>query len=105
MSQSKGCNFCRRSGLALLPVRAGVKGIEDNIPDFPSSFTAPTVATQGETAYTTRLLREGFLYIWNEQAGSWINYFTTQEGYYYPLPEEGSVPPRGSQRENKAMYY
>ncbi|KLV64580.1 T6SS effector BTH_I2691 family protein [Citrobacter sp. MGH106] len=93
MSQSKGCNFCRRSGLALLPVRAGVKGIEDNVPDFPSSFTAPTVAAQGETAYTTRLLREGFLYIWNEQAGSWINYFTTQEGYYYPLPEEGSVPP------------
>lgn len=93
MSQSKGCNFCRRSGLALLPVRAGIKGIEDHVPNFPSSFTAPAVAAQGETAYTTRLLREGFLYIWNEQAGSWINYFTTQEGYYYPLPEEGSVPP------------
>ncbi|MFK3663164.1 T6SS effector BTH_I2691 family protein [Scandinavium sp. NPDC088450] len=93
MSQSKGCNFCRRNGLALLPVRAGIKGIEDSAPNFPSSFTAPTVPAQGETAYTTRLLREGFLYIWNEQAGSWINYFTTQEGFYYPLPEEGSVPP------------
>ncbi|MBJ4956619.1 hypothetical protein JGF37_17110 [Salmonella enterica subsp. enterica serovar Goldcoast] len=25
--------------------------------------------------------------------GSWINYYVTQEGFYYPLPESGNVPP------------
>ncbi|EOC0417692.1 hypothetical protein ACI0Z1_002233 [Cronobacter malonaticus] len=93
MSESKGCNFCRRSGLALLPVRPGVKARDDSAPDFPATFTAPSVAAQGETAYTARLLREGFLYIWNEMTGSWINYFSTYEGYFYPLPESGDVPP------------
>ncbi|WP_336222119.1 T6SS effector BTH_I2691 family protein [Citrobacter amalonaticus] len=93
MSESKGCNFCRRSGLALLPVRPGVKAQDDSAPDFPSTFTAPAVAAQGETAYTARLLREGFLYIWNEMTGSWINYFSTEEGYFYPLPESGDIPP------------
>lgn len=93
MSQKQGCNFCTRQGLALLPVRPGIKGVDDRVPDFPATFTPPPVTAQGETAYTTQLLREGFLYIWNEMAGSWINYYVTQEGFYYPLPESGNVPP------------
>ncbi len=93
MSQKQGCNFCTRQGLALLPVRPGIKGLDDCAPDFPATFTPPPVTAQGETAYTTRLLREGFLYIWNEMAGSWINYYVTQDGFYYPLPESGNVPP------------
>lgn len=93
MSQKQGCNFCTRQGLALLPVRPGIKGLDDRAPDFPATFTPPPVTAQGETAYTIRLLREGFLYIWNEMAGSWINYYVTQEGFYYPLPESGNVPP------------
>lgn len=93
MSQKQGCNFCTRQGLALLPVRPGIKEQDDKAPDFPATFTPPPVTAQGETAYTTRLLREGFLYIWNEMARSWINYYVTQEGFYYPLPENGNVPP------------
>ncbi|STV59047.1 Uncharacterised protein [Klebsiella michiganensis] len=93
MSQKQGCNFCTRQGLALLPVRPGIKGLDDRAPDFPATFTPPPVTAQGETAYTPRLLREGFLYIWNEMAESWINYYVTQEGFYYPLPESGNVPP------------
>ena len=93
MSQKQGCNFCTRQGLALLPVRPGIKGLDDHVPDLPANFTPPPVTAQGETAYTSRLLREGFLYIWNEMAGSWINYYVTQKGFYYPLPESGNVPP------------
>lgn len=93
MSQKQGCNFCTRQGLALLPVRPGIKGLDDSVPDFPATFTVPPITAQGETAYTPRLLREGFLYIRNEMAGSWINYYVTQEGFYYPLPESGNVPP------------
>ncbi|WP_312454056.1 T6SS effector BTH_I2691 family protein [Pseudescherichia sp.] len=93
MIQKQGCNFCTRQGLALLPVRPGIKALDDSVPDFPATFTPPPVTAQGETAYTTRLLREGFLYIRNEMAGSWINYYVTQDGFYYPLPESGNVPP------------
>ncbi|MGV2470190.1 hypothetical protein FO520_23655, partial [Bacillus subtilis] len=43
-------------------------------------------------AYTLRLLRSGYLNIWDERGNSWINYFVTENGFYYPLPENGEVP-------------
>ena len=39
MTQKQGCNFCTRQGLALLPVRPGIKAFDYSVPDFPSSFT------------------------------------------------------------------
>ncbi|MCM6998073.1 hypothetical protein M8N42_10605 [Enterobacter asburiae] len=92
MSTQKGCKFCTRYGLPLLPVRPAVVARDDALPLLPGSVTIPAVA-KGETAWTGRLLREGYLYIWSESGNRWINYFVTREGYYYPLPENGDVPP------------
>ncbi|MDN2614003.1 hypothetical protein OB912_02475 [Enterobacter kobei] len=92
MSTQKGCKFCTRYGLPLLPVRPAVVAKDDALPLLPGSVTVPAVA-KGETAWTGRLLREGYLYIWSESGNRWINYFVTGEGYYYPLPENGDVPP------------
>lgn len=92
MSIQKGCKFCIRHGLPVLPVRPAVVAKDDTLPHLPDSITVPAKA-QGETAWTGRLLREGFLYIWSESGKRWINYFATSEGYYYPLPENGDVPP------------
>lgn len=92
MSTKKGCKFCIRYGLPVLPVRPAIVAKDDALPFLPGSITVPTKA-QGETAWTGRLLREGFLYIWSESGNRWINYFVTSEGYYYPLPENGDVPP------------
>ncbi len=92
MSSQKGCKFCIRHGLPVLPVRPAVMAIDDTLPHLPASINVP-VEAQGETAWTARLLREGFLYIWAESGKRWINYFATSEGYYYPLPEDGDVPP------------
>lgn len=92
MSTQKGCKFCIRYGLPVLPVRPAVVAKDDALPLLPGSITVPAVA-QGETAWTGRLLREGYLYIWSESGNRWINYFVTSEGYYYPLPENGDVPP------------
>jgi len=64
---------------------------DDVLPQLHSSLTPPLVA-QGETAWTARLLREGFLYIWVESGKYWINYFVTADGFYYPLPEQEDVP-------------
>ncbi len=92
MSSQKGCKFCIRHGLPVLPVRPAVVAMDDTLPHLPGSINVP-VEAQGETAWTARLLREGFLYIWAESGKRWINYFVTSEGYYYPLPEHGDVPP------------
>ncbi len=92
MSTEKGCKFCIRHGLLILPVRPAVVAKDDRLPPLPASIEVPAEA-KGETAWTGRLLREGYLYIWTESGNRWINYFATSGGYYYPLPENGDVPP------------
>jgi len=92
MSIQKGCKFCTRYGLPLLPVRPAVVAKDDALPHLPDSITVPVVA-KGETAWTGRLLRAGYIYICAESGNRWTNYFVTGEGYYYPLPENGDVPP------------
>lgn len=92
MSTQKGCKFCIRHGLPVLPIRPAIVANGDTLPHLPANIAVP-VKAQGETAWTGRLLREGFLYIWAESGKRWINYFATSEGYYYPLPENGDVPP------------
>ncbi|CNE41288.1 T6SS effector BTH_I2691 family protein [Yersinia pseudotuberculosis] len=92
MSTEKGCKFCIRHGLPILPVRPAVVAKDDTLPHLPASIVVPAEA-KGETAWTGRLLREGYLYIWTESGNRWINYFATSGGYYYPLPENGDVPP------------
>ena len=87
----QGCKFCVRYGLPVLPVRPAVMEGNDELPHLPENIFIP-VQAQGDTAYTLRLMREGFLNIWHESGGRWINYYVTAEGYYYPLPEDGSVP-------------
>ncbi|OWO78847.1 hypothetical protein B5C26_22965 [Photorhabdus luminescens] len=95
-----GCNFCTRKGLPVLLVRPAIKAQGDGVPDLPASIPMP-VERKGETGYTTRLLREGFVYIWDELVNGWINYYVTDEGYFYPLPENGKVPPRLASGEMK----
>ena len=92
MSTKQGCKFCIRYGLPILPARPAVMSQDDVLPKLSSSLTAPLEA-KGETAWTARLLREGFLYIWAESGKRWISYFATADGFYYPLPEYGDVPP------------
>lgn len=100
MSNDKGCTFCRRYGLPVLPVRPAVMEKGDRLPVLPGSITVPVVA-EGEADYTARLMRQGYLYILVERSQRWINYYATGDGYFYPLPEDGSVPPRLANDEMK----
>ena len=93
MNTTHGCNFCRRMGMPLLPIRPAVMAKGDDLPSLPSDFS-PSIQPEGETDYTARLLRKGFLYIWSEQCRYWLNYFVTDDGYFYPLPLNGNIPPR-----------
>lgn len=93
MNSENGCKFCRRYGLPLLPVRPSVMEESDCLPPLPGNISVPVNPESG-AVYTTRLLRQGFLYIWAEQFRRWINYYVTDGNYFYPLPEDGSVLPR-----------
>lgn len=100
MSNEKGCTFCRRYGLPVLPVRPAIMEKGDRLPVLPDSITVPVVA-EGGADYTARLMRQGYLYILAERSQRWINYYATGDGYFYPLPEDGSVPPRVASGEMK----
>ncbi|SPY78744.1 T6SS effector BTH_I2691 family protein [Providencia rustigianii] len=90
-AKPEGCSFCQRRGLPILPVRPAIMSQHDVLPIMPDSIQVP-IPAQGETAYTLRLMRSGYLNIWDEHAHGWINYFVTAGGFYYPLPESGDVP-------------
>lgn len=64
----------------------------DNLPSLRGDFS-PSIQPEGETDYTARLLRKGFLYIWSEKSHKWLNYFVTDDGYFYPLPQNGDITP------------
>ncbi|WP_353241874.1 T6SS effector BTH_I2691 family protein [Providencia sp.] len=91
MNKRQGCKFCTRTGLPILPVRPAIMSQHDILPLLPDNIHVP-VPAQGETAYTLRLMRSGYLNIWDEFGKAWINYFVTEGGFYYPLPENGDVP-------------
>ena len=90
-NESQGCSFCIRRGFPILLARPAIMSQHDILPVMPKSIHVP-VEAQGETAYTLRLLRSGYLNIWDELGHSWINYYITDGGFYYPIPENGDVP-------------
>ena len=90
-NESQGCSFCIRRGFPILLARPAIMSQHDILPVMPKSIHVP-VKAQGETAYTLRLLRSGYLNIWDELGNSWINYYITDGGFYYPIPENGEAP-------------
>ncbi|KAA0018578.1 hypothetical protein F0A16_08640 [Salinicola corii] len=85
------CRVCQRSGLPILPLRYAVTrtdggdqaghppGPEVSDPLMDDSLSA-TPLPEGQR-YTLRLLRAGFLYVFNETRGRWIGHVVTDKGY------------------------
>ncbi|KWF37627.1 T6SS effector BTH_I2691 family protein [Burkholderia pseudomultivorans] len=86
------CEFCQKSGLAILPIRAAVMRRNSGAPNLPKNLQ-PVDGQGGKSlsltgpvaAYTGRTLREGFLYVYDER-GTWEKYWITQRGYLMKLP-------------------
>ena len=81
------CN-CRAHKEGNIPVfltRTSVGLSEHKLPALPSNFS--TVKTlSGKVAYTSRILRSGYLYVYDEVKGKWLDYYITTQGFYYKLP-------------------
>lgn len=90
------CPFCEKQGLAILPLRYAVARTQWHgkpIPDAKAALDLPPEFARGDVAdiplpggsvkYTTRLLRAGYLYVFNVVRGEWQGYLVTELGYLY----------------------
>lgn len=97
--KDKTCPFCEKKGLAILPLRAAVGRTDTkfDVLDLPSGFKQDEVASidlpANSAQYTTRLLRPGYLYVFNEVRGEWKGYVVTPQGFLYGFdPDEEATP-------------
>ena len=100
---SASCPFCEKKGLPILPLRYAVArtDYDDANPgwkalELSSGFGAGVtgIALPEESArYTNRLLRPGYLYVFNEARGEWKAYVVTELGYLYEFDIKNTTPP------------
>ncbi|MGQ7246799.1 T6SS effector BTH_I2691 family protein [Halomonas sp. V046] len=89
------CPFCQKGGLPILPLRYAVTRTDSgsSAPQGPA-LSAPfgagvaDIALPEGQAYTLRLARGGYLYVFNEVRGSWSGYVVTERGFLFPYVTE-----------------
>jgi hypothetical protein len=88
MNSTKTCEFCDKRGLPLLLVRDGVAPAGAVAPLAPSL----SIELNAKAAhYTKRLLRTGYVNVFDEARHRWEVYFVTQEGYFFKLLDTPGV--------------
>jgi len=97
MTTPTSCPFCDKKGLPILPLRYAVARAD--IPHAPK-LQAPfgqgvedIALPEKEAHYTLRLLRSGYLYVFDERRGEWTAYVVTGEGYLFEFDPHASVAP------------
>ncbi|MDH5822332.1 T6SS effector BTH_I2691 family protein [Luteimonas sp. RD2P54] len=103
------CPFCEKTGLPILPLRYAVARTDYDgtrpswkALELPAGFGDGVTGTAlpSELArYTSRLLRPGYLYVFNEVRGEWKAYLVTGLGYLYEFDIETTTPPDADQIE------
>lgn len=87
----KKCEFCDKRGLPLLLVRDAVAPVGKRA---PLSNDAPIQLSPHSAQYTKRLVRTGYVNVFDEARKRWDVYFVTPDGYYFKLlmPRPGIAP-------------
>lgn len=90
MSDNKTCEFCDKRGVPILPLRYAVVPAGAGAPQ----ATGPSIALPGQAAhYTRRLLRSGYLYVYDEARDRWEAYYVTPQAYFFKLMQTPGIPP------------
>lgn len=90
------CDFCEKDGLPILPARLAIAPKNANAPKAEGAMLAGDAANipLGEHAhYTTRILRSGYLYMYDEARKYWSAWFITDGAYFIPFEVRQSVSP------------
>lgn len=90
MTSASKCEFCDKRGLPLLLVRDAIAPSKSGAPETPSlSIQLASSAAY----YTKRLLRSGYVNVFDEARKRWETYFVTPENYFFKLaPTPGVIP-------------
>ena len=90
MTEAKKCEFCDKSGLPILPVRYAIASVGTGAPQ----TSVPKIPLGDKTAhYTYRLVRTGYVYLYDQARKTWECYFVTKEGYFFKIDVKPSVIP------------
>ncbi|MGL4604349.1 MAG: T6SS effector BTH_I2691 family protein [Iodobacter sp.] len=80
---TRTCEYCDKRGVAILPLRYAVVLPEAGA---PQPVSLPEIVLDKNAAqYTARLLRSGYLYVFDEARKRWDDYFITPDGYYFKI--------------------
>ena len=86
----KKCEFCDKRGLPLLLVR---DAIAPNDASAPKSSDEPFDLPAHAARFTRRVLRAGFLNVYDEARNRWEAYNVTADGYFFKMPlKPGTIP-------------
>ncbi len=90
-----GCTFCDKRGLPILVVRyatapetAGAPHVDLVDVDHETPLPQPG----GGLHYTRRLLRGGYLYVYDEKRNQWDGYFVTDDAYLLHFQVDRPIP-------------
>lgn len=90
MTTPTKCDFCNKRGLPLLLVRDAVAPTGASAPLAPGlTIELPSSAAH----YTKRLLRSGYVNVFDEARKKWETYFVTNDAYFFKvMGKPGSTP-------------
>ena len=90
MTIEKKCEFCDKRGLPLLLVRHAVA---PHGAGAPLANPLPIELASGVAHYTKRVLRSGYVYVYDEARRRWEAYFVTADGYLSKFVHtKGAIP-------------
>lgn len=102
----KQCAYCNRVGLPILPLRYAIARADmGNAPDLAAPFGAGVKdikLPESQAHYTLRLLRAGYLYVYDERYGKrgWTAYQVSEGGYLYQFDPNVEPPASGWAQEH-----
>lgn len=92
MTDKKTCEYCDKRGVPILPLRYAIA--PSGGPATPLVGAEHNIALPGDAAhYTTRLLRSGYLNVYDEARDRWDFYFVTAEALFFKLTQTAGLPP------------
>jgi len=87
------CPKCDKRGLTILPLRLGVADNYHVKKAAPINPLEKVDYPKTEMNVTTRVLRKGYLYVYDEARDKWEEYYVTPDGYFYKLHNLDDAPP------------
>ncbi|POR53588.1 hypothetical protein B0G62_103160 [Paraburkholderia eburnea] len=102
-ASSPFCPFCDKHGLPILPVRYAIaRADKGNAPKLTAPFGAGVTSIDlpaKNAHYTLRLLRSGYLYVFDERRNEWSGYVVNPQGYLYVFDIHAKVSPEVGNKE------